>query len=136
MKQSLFIYQNKCFSFRSPEIFFKPELFNIESEDGGVHEMINKAINTFAIDEQPIMYRNICLAGGNSLIRYTPERLEYEMSQMTADQVHVIANPERRYCTWIGGSVLASSFNFERVLITKESYEEIGPAVAHLRSII
>ena len=42
------------------------------------------------------------------------------------DRVGIIALPERKYVTWIGGSILASLSTFEERWITKEQYEESG----------
>jgi actin beta/gamma 1 len=43
----------------------------------------------------------------------------------------VIAPPERKYSTWIGGSILASLSTFQQSWITKEEYDEQGPTVVH-----
>lgn len=116
---------------------FKPALFNIESEDGGIHDMVYKAVSCCEIEEQIEMYKNIVLAGGNTLFPFLPNRLENMVEKLTptATEVKTDAPVGHRYSTWIGGSILASSFNFERILIDRVEYEETGPSIAHIKSI-
>ena len=51
-------------------------------------------------------------------------------SKMTGG-VKVIAPPERKYSTWIGGSILASLSTFQQMWISKEEYDESGPSIVH-----
>ena len=46
-------------------------------------------------------------------------------------KVKVIAPPERKYSVWIGGSILGSLSTFHDMWITKEEYDESGPAIVH-----
>jgi actin-related protein len=43
----------------------------------------------------------------------------------------VIAAPERKYSSWIGGSVVSSLSTFQQMWITKAEYDESGPAIVH-----
>ena len=43
----------------------------------------------------------------------------------------VIAQPERKYSVWIGGSILASLSTFQQMWISKQEYDECGPAIVH-----
>lgn len=38
---------------------------------------------------------------------------------------------ERKYSSWLGGSVLASLGTFHQLWVTKEEYEEHGMAIVH-----
>ena len=60
-------------------------------------------------------------------------RLEKEMIQLAHPtmKIKVIAPPERKYSVWIGGSILASLSTFQNMWITKEEYDESGPAIVH-----
>ena len=60
-------------------------------------------------------------------------RLEKEMIQLASPimKIKVIAPPERKYSVWIGGSILASLSTFQNMWITKEEYDESGPAIVH-----
>jgi actin len=45
-------------------------------------------------------------------------------------KVNVVAPPERKDSVWIGGSIMASNENFQH-WITKDEYDEIGPAIVY-----
>ena len=63
------------------------------------------------------------------------QRLTAELQKLAPtnifDKVRVHANPERKYCVWVGGSILSSINNFQSMWITKSEYEESGPQVVH-----
>jgi actin, other eukaryote len=44
-------------------------------------------------------------------------------------KIKVIAPPERKFSTWIGGSILASLPTFQQIWMTKDEYEEFGPGI-------
>ena len=46
-------------------------------------------------------------------------------------EVRVIASPERKYATLIGGYCLSSIPTFESSWITKTEYEENGATIVH-----
>ena len=48
-------------------------------------------------------------------------------------KVNVIAPPERKYSTWIGGSILASLPTFQSMWFSKEEYDEYGPSIVHTK---
>eukprot|EP01084_Bolivina_argentea_P094556 169979_1 len=48
------------------------------------------------------------------------------MRQYAATIPKIIAPPERKYSTWIGGSILTSLSTFEEMWITSEEYDEFG----------
>merc|ERR1719411_1696201 len=42
--------------------------------------------------------------------------------------------PERKYSVWIGGSILASLSTFQQMWISKQEYDECGPAIVRRSS--
>ena len=64
-----------------------------------------------------------------------PERLTKEIKclapESMKEEVKVIASPERRFASWIGGSILSSISTFEDMWITKYEYEESGVNIVH-----
>ena len=46
-------------------------------------------------------------------------------------KVKVLTAPERKYSVWIGGSILSSLSTFQQMWISKEEYDECGPAIVH-----
>jgi actin-related protein len=62
------------------------------------------------------------------------ERLEDEARDIRIDgKVDIIATPERKFATWIGGSMLTELSTFKSAWITKSDYEEHGPSIAHIK---
>ena len=49
--------------------------------------------------------------------------------------VKIIAPPERKYSSWIGGSIMASLSGMESMWVTKDEYDEIGPAIVHKKCV-
>jgi len=65
------------------------------------------------------------------------ERLESEVGRLVPPsvKVKVVAAPERKYSVWIGGSILASLSTMASIWVTKDDYDEHGPALAHRNCI-
>ncbi len=60
------------------------------------------------------------------------DRLHKELTALAPSELlKVVANPERKYSVWFGGSVVASISSFERACITKQEYDEYGPSISH-----
>lgn len=133
--------------FRSPEILFNPQL--IGSESPGIHELTSLAIAKTDLDLRPILYQNIILSGGNTLLNNFGDRLLTELKNQqtqtsggiwsksnegynTKMKVKIYAPPERKYSTWIGGSILAGLSTFKKMWVTREEYME-DPGVVHVR---
>jgi actin-related protein len=119
--------------FRCPEVLFKPSL--IGKEFGGIHEQTYQSISKSDVDVRKDLYQNIVLSGGTTLFAGLPERLTKEVQKLApqnmSSRVKVIAVPERKYCVWIGGSILSSISTFGCMWITKEEYQEAGPSIVH-----
>lgn len=120
--------------FQSPEVIFNPAMFHIDSEHGGIDDLVCKSIGACKIDDQSSMYDNIVLNGGNTLFQFLPERLKAAVAGQSARstaEIVISAPPERKYLSWIGGSILALSPNFQHSLIDKQEYEETGLRAVH-----
>merc|ERR1712025_344903 len=46
-------------------------------------------------------------------------------------KIKIVAPPERKYSVWIGGSILSSLSTFQQMWISKQEYDESGPAIVH-----
>lgn len=124
------IFVKKYFRFRGPELLFNPALFNIESQYGGIHDLIYKSCSECRVEEQPNLYSNIVLAGGNTLFPNIAQRLNDMLLNVPAEVV-ITANPERPYSAWVGGSIIASLSTFDQVWISRQEYDEHGPTIVH-----
>ncbi|VVC28833.1 Actin family,Actin, conserved site [Cinara cedri] len=127
----------KTEAFKSPEILFNPALFDIENEQGGLHDIVQSSCSACNINEQSTMYENIVLAGGTSKFPFLTERLESMLKKLnlSTTKIKITARPERKYSTWIGGSILASISTFSKVWISKSEYEERGQEIIQEKCI-
>jgi actin len=69
--------------------------------------------------------------GGNTMFEGLDARLQRELSAMAASRVKIIMTPERKYSSWIGGSILASLSTFSQWWLLKADYDELGPMSVH-----
>lgn len=120
--------------FRAPEILFNPEL--IGQEYAGVHQVVVDSINRVDLDLRKSLFSNIVLSGGSTLCKGKllivtewmycvlsvvgfGDRLLNEVKKLALKDVKIkiYAPPERKYSTWIGGSILAGLGTFKKVCI-------------------
>ncbi|ESO10088.1 hypothetical protein HELRODRAFT_156388 [Helobdella robusta] len=96
-----------------------------------VSQIISSAIAKVDIDMRPSMYNGIIVVGSNSLLNGFSDRLMTDLAnklpastklKVNASQINV----ERRFSSWIGGSILASLGSFQQLWISKQEYEESG----------
>lgn len=110
--------------FQCPEVMFDSKLgqnLTINREYEPIHKLVHKSVERVDIEARKQQYENIILSGGSSMYQGIDERLEAEVSKLVAStmKVKVIAQKERKYSVWIGGSVLASLSTFKNQWITK-----------------
>ncbi|XP_002739133.1 actin-like protein 6B [Saccoglossus kowalevskii] len=122
-----------------PERFYLAEgLFdpsNIKGLDGNtmlsVGHVVSTSIGMCDIDIRPSMYNSIIVTGGNSLLLGFVDRVNRELSNKTPPSMRLkvmssAGTAERRFSSWIGGSILASLGTFQQMWISKQEYEESG----------
>ena len=65
------------------------------------------------------------------------DRIHKELTSIytSSPKIKIIAPPERRYSTWIGGSILTSLSTFQQMWISKEEYNESGPSIVHRKCL-
>ncbi|KAG4300614.1 hypothetical protein PCANB_003089 [Pneumocystis canis] len=120
--------------FRAPEILFDPEI--IGSEYSGIHQVVVDAISRVDLDLRKSLFGNIVLSGGSTLTRGFGDRLLSEIRRLAVKdmKIKIFAPPERKYSTWIGGSILASLSTFRKMWVSAEEYQE-DPDIIHRKSI-
>lgn len=116
--------------FRSAEILFHPEL--IGSEFQGVQEILQESILKCDLDLRPQLYKSVVLSGGTTLIKGFGDRLLKEMKKSTVPgtKLKIFTPPERKYSTWIGGSILAGLTTFKKMWVSRNEYLE-NPDLIH-----
>mmetsp|Transcript_17884 Transcript_17884/g.22029 ORF Transcript_17884/g.22029 Transcript_17884/m.22029 type:complete len:377 (+) Transcript_17884:211-1341(+) len=117
--------------FRCPEVLFQPSF--IGKEAAGVDQTMFQTIMKCDVDIRADLYKNIVMSGGSTMYEGLADRLTKEMVALAPQtmEIKVVAPPERKYSVWIGGSILASLSTFQQMWISKEEYDESGPAIVH-----
>merc|ERR1712232_285189 len=120
--------------FRAPEILFHPSIVGLEYP--GIHELLAFSINRADLDLRMTLYSQIVLSGGSTMFEKFGDRLLNEIRKLAPKdiKIRISAPPERKFSTWIGGSVLSSLATFKKMWISKEEFEEEGPMIMHRKS--
>jgi centractin len=110
--------------FRAPEILFDPEIIGLEYP--GIHQIVVDAINRTDLDLRKSLFGNIVLSGGSTLTKGFGDRLLHEVQRLAVKdmRIKIFAPPERKYSTWIGGSILAGLSTFRKVYYFLFSFSE------------
>merc|ERR1719266_2854041 len=117
--------------FRCPEVLFQPNLIGLES--AGIHKLTHGSIMKCDVDIRRSLYENTVLSGGSTMFPGIDVRLTKEMTSLApaSIRIKVVAPPERKYSVWIGGSILSSLSSFQEMWVSREEYDESGPAIVH-----
>merc|ERR1712212_1383632 len=117
--------------FRCPGSMFRPSFLGMEVV--GIHEGCFNSIMKSGIDLRKDLYANTVLSGGSTMYPGIADRMQKEITAMAPStmKIKIIAPPERKYSVWIGGSILASLSTFQEMWISKQEYDEAGPAIVH-----
>ena len=110
----------------------KPEKIGLQYSKG-VHEQTVCSITKCDVELHRDLYANIVLSGGNTMFEGLRERMSKEITSLAPNnyKIRVVAPPERKYSTWIGGSILASLSTFQRMWIAREEYDDTGPGIVN-----
>ncbi|GAA6169787.1 actin family protein [Sessilibacter corallicola] len=114
--------------FKAPELMMKPELVGMEAP--GLSETIYNSIMKCDVDDRKHYYANIVLGGFNTSFPGIAERVHKELSTLAPAtmKINVIAPPDRKISSWVGGSIMASLGIFSNILVTRDLYEKNGPS--------
>lgn len=102
-----------------------------------ITQTVQKALQACDVDTRALLLNNVILTGAGSLIDKLPERLQSDLQTLYPNpKVRVIAptgSVERKYGSWIGGSVLGSLGTFHQMWVSKREYEEFGSGIVEKR---
>eukprot|EP00027_Filamoeba_sp_ATCC50430_P000612 CAMPEP_0168544418 /NCGR_PEP_ID=MMETSP0413-20121227/2410_1 /TAXON_ID=136452 /ORGANISM="Filamoeba nolandi, Strain NC-AS-23-1" /LENGTH=441 /DNA_ID=CAMNT_0008574439 /DNA_START=21 /DNA_END=1346 /DNA_ORIENTATION=+ len=125
--------------FKVPELMFNPDPLNkrggFDEEFTGIHTMIANCIAKCEPDIRRELWSSIIVSGGNSLFPQFPERLFKELNERAVPQAYKVkiistnSTIERKFASWIGGSILASLGTFHQLWMSKQEYEEHGKSL-------
>merc|ERR1740127_177747 len=120
--------------FRAPEILFHPSIVGLEYP--GIHELLAYSINRADLDLRQTLFSSIVLSGDSTMFEKFGDRLLNEVRKLAPKdiKIRISAPPERKFSTWIGGSILASLATFKKMWVSKEEYEEEGSPILHRKT--
>lgn len=110
--------------FECMEILFKP--FELGFEYPSIIDVMRDSISRCDPSIRSQMLSNVVLAGGMSGVPGLALRIEKELANSRAR-----AHPHPTYSAWLGAQMMANSLTFESERMSKEDYDENGPAYAH-----
>ncbi|XP_072163100.1 actin-like protein 6B [Diadema setosum] len=130
--------------YRIPETLFDTSL--VKGADGNsmlsMSHVVTTSVGLCDVDIRGALYSNVIVTGGNSLLRGFTDRLHKDLQgkippNMKLKLIYSSSNSsekrfsstERRFSSWIGGSILASLGTFQQMWISKQEYEEQGKTV-------
>jgi actin-related protein 4 len=95
-----------------------------------IPEMVRASIGGCDVDIRPHLLQNIVVTGGTTLINGFTDRLHNELLAMyPGARIKIQAaglTAERRFGSWIGGSILGSLGTFHQMWISRKEYEEVS----------
>lgn len=99
--------------------------------------LVQSSLSQIDVDIRGNLLQNIVLTGGSSLYTGFGERLHQELTAAYPGmRVRIAANSnpvERKFGSWIGGSILASLGTFHQMWISRKEYEEQGAGIVEKR---
>lgn len=102
-----------------------------------IPEMVRASLSAVDIDLRPNLLQNIVVTGGTTLVSGFTDRLNHELMAMyPGARIKIQAaglTAERRFGSWIGGSILGSLGTFHQMWISRKEYEEFGANVVEKR---
>jgi actin-related protein 4 len=102
-----------------------------------IPEMVRASISAVDMDLRAHLLQNIVVTGGTTLVNGFTDRLNNELMAMyPGARIKIQAaglTAERRFGSWIGGSILGSLGTFHQMWISKAEYQEFGASVVEKR---
>ena len=100
-------------------------------------QLIQSSLSQVDVDIRPHLLSNVVVTGGTSMLHGFTDRLNHELMTLYPGPRVRISAPgnmyERRFASWIGGSILASLGTFHQMWISKKEYEEHGVGIVEKR---
>ena len=113
------------------------DIFPAPGPEKTILALVKQSLAQVDVDIRPTLLANVVLTGGSSLFPGLLERVNSELTRMypsTRVRMHASGNVvERKFGSWIGGSIMASLGTFHQMWISKKEYEEHGAGIVEKR---
>ena len=124
------IEMSKGERFYAPEVLFNPEMLGNDVYKNGLQGVMNESFQKCSVDNRRTLYENIVLTGGSSKLIGIEERLKLELEKLYRPQSSIpkidIKKDFSMYLPWIGASCIAGLSSFDKMVVTKQDYDESG----------
>lgn len=113
-------------------------LFRTQSESRlGLGDLIHQCISACDVDLRAQLIGNVVLCGGGASIPGLVDRLSLELSKFYSPAKLKFSflgtSYEKKFTSWIGGSILCSMGTFQQMWATRKDYEEHGSNLSTLK---
>ncbi|KAF2144716.1 uncharacterized protein K452DRAFT_356836 [Aplosporella prunicola CBS 121167] len=102
-----------------------------------ISQLVIQSLGQVDVEVRPALLANIVVTGGSSLLYGFTDRLNLELAQIYPGPRIRLQAPgntvERKYASWIGGSILGSLGSFHQLWVSKKEYEEHGASIVEKR---
>ena len=99
--------------------------------------LVRQSLSQVDVDIRAHLLSHVVITGSGSLIRGLPDRIQSEIQKLypsTRVRINAAGMPvERKYGSWIGGSIMASLGTFHQMWISKKEYDENGAGIVEKR---
>jgi len=129
--------------FRIPEGLFDENMAYTDAEnpkpkqEHTIPALVKASLTSVDSESRPNLLNNIVVCGGTSLLQGLVRRIDNEVNALyPGPRVRVQASGqfvERKYASWIGGSILGSLGTFHQMWISKKEYQEHGANIIEKR---
>lgn len=126
LDEDVLVLRNERFAV--PELIFNPS--DMGMYQPGLADLVYQSLQELPVGLWPGLLANIIVVGGNALFDGFIQRLQKEVVQRFPDDCIVrVARPADPITnTWYGAANLANHANIEKLVVTKQEYEEQGSA--------
>lgn len=119
-----------------PEYLFQPHMFQ-GATHMGVVEMMYNCLQSMDPDGRAVALGNIVVTGGTCMFPGFIDRLHNDLPRVipgAKSKVHPPSTiPEKKFGSWLGGSILGSLGTFHRMWISRKEYDESGKRIIDIK---
>ena len=130
------LFDNQCY-IQAPSGSSDATLYPAPEAQHTLPAMIKAAVNSCDVDIRGTLTSNIVVIGAGSMIKGLNERISQEVHKLyPGGKVRISASgisAEKRFGSWIGGSIVASLGTFHQMWISKKEYDEHGASIVEKR---
>lgn len=102
-------------------------------DQDGIHKTTYDSIQKCEQEIKKDLFRNIVLAGGNTMFEGMQARVRKEIQALAPSPMapEVFSPADRKYSSWLGGAILSLISRFDSMWITKKEYDEDPKNICH-----